>query len=70
MMIAAIAVEVWRLFHLVEGTQYSTGEYYFFMTHSTVTRAGMKTKCCILHIRSERIREKEDVDITINDEWK
>lgn len=68
MMIAAIAAEVWRLFHLVGGTQYSTGEYYSFMPHSTVTRAGMKTKYCILPIRSESIREREGVDITINDE--
>lgn len=51
------------------GTQYGTGEYYTFTPHSTVTRAGMKTKYCVLPIRSERIREKEGVDITVNDEW-
>ena len=50
------------------GTQYGTGEYYSFTSHSTVTRAGMKTKYCILPIRSKRIREKEGVDITVNDE--
>lgn len=52
------------------GTQYGTGEYYSFTPHSSVTRAGMKTKYCILPIRSVRIREKEGVDITVNDEWK
>ena len=51
------------------GTQYGTGEYYSFTPHSVVTRAGMKTKYCILPIRSKRIREKEGVDITVNDEW-
>lgn len=51
------------------GTQFGTGEYYSFTPHSTVTRAGMKTKYCILPIRSERIREKEGVDIIVNDEW-
>ncbi len=50
------------------GTQYGTGEY-SFTSHSAVTRAGMKTKYCILPIRLERIREKEGVDITVNDEW-
>ena len=46
-----------------------SGEYYFFTPHSTVTRTGTKTKYCILTIRSERIRDKEGVDITVNDEW-
>lgn len=48
-------------------THYGTGDYYTFMPHSTVPRAGMKTKYCILPIRSERIRDKEGVDITVND---
>ena len=48
---------------------YGTGDYYTFMPHSTVTRAGMKTKYCILPIRSERTRGKEGLDITIHDEW-
>lgn len=51
------------------GTQYGTCEYYSFTPHSTVTRVGMKTKYCILPIRSERIRGKEGMDITVNDEW-
>ena len=43
--------------------------YYTFVPHGTVTKAGTKTKYCILPIRSERIRDKEGVDITVNDEW-
>ena len=50
-------------------TIYGTGDYYTFKPHSTVTRAGMKTKYCILPIRSERTRGKEGLDITIHDEW-
>lgn len=50
-------------------TIYGTGDYYTFIPHSTVTRAGMKTKYCILPIRSERLRGKEGLDITIHDEW-
>ena len=53
----------------VGSTRYGTGDYYTFMPHSTVTHAGMKTKYCILPIRSERTRGKEGVDITIHDEW-
>lgn len=53
----------------VENTIYGTGDYYTFMPHSTVTRAGMKTKYCILPIRSERTRGNEGLDITIHDEW-
>lgn len=52
-----------------ECTLYGTSEYYFFTPHSIVTRAKMKTKYCILPIRSERTREKEGLDITVNDEW-
>ena len=46
-----------------------SGNYYTFMPHGTVTKAGMKTKYCILPIRTERTREVEYVDITINDKW-
>lgn len=53
----------------VGSTIYGTGDYYTFMPHSSVTRAGMKTKYCILPIRSERTRGKEGLDITIHDEW-
>lgn len=53
----------------VGSTWYGTGDYYTFTPHSTVTHAGMKTKYCILPIRSERTRGKEGVDITVRDEW-
>ena len=46
-----------------------SGKYYTFVTHSNVTKAGMKTKYCILPIRSERTREQGHVDITVNDKW-
>lgn len=47
----------------------SSGSYYTFVPHGTVTKAGMKTKYCVLPIRTERTREEEHVDITVNDEW-
>lgn len=53
----------------VGSTIYGTGDYYTFIPHSTVTRAGMKTKYCILPIRSEHTRGKEGLDITIHDKW-
>ena len=53
----------------VGSTRYGTGYYYTFMPHSTTTRAGMKTKYCILPIRSERTRGNTGLDITIRDEW-
>lgn len=43
--------------------------YYTFVPHGTVTRAGTKTKYCILPIRTERTSEEDHVDITVNDEW-
>ena len=46
-----------------------SGNYYTFVPHGTVTKAGMKTKYCILPIRTERTREVEHADITINDKW-
>ena len=46
-----------------------SGKYYTFVPHGTVTKAGMKTKYCILSIRTERTSEVEHFDITINDEW-
>ena len=45
------------------------GDYYTFVPHSNVTKAGMKTKYCILPMRSERKSEEGFVDITINDKW-
>lgn len=46
-----------------------SGNYYTFVPHSNVTKAGMKTKYCILPMRSERTSEEEHVGITVNDEW-
>ena len=46
-----------------------SGSYYSFVPHGTVTKAGMKTKYCVLPIRTERTSEEERVDITVNDEW-
>ena len=43
--------------------------YYTFVPHGTVTRAGTKTKYCILPLRTERTSEEDYVDITVNDEW-
>ena len=53
----------------VGSTIYGTGDYYTFMHYSTVTRAGMKTKYCILPIRSELLTPGNSLHITINDEW-
>ena len=53
----------------VGSTIYGTGDYYTFMPYSTVTRAGMKTKYCILPIRSELLNPGNSLHITINDEW-
>ena len=46
-----------------------SGNYYTFVPYGTVTKAGMKTKYCILPMRSERTREQGHVDITVNDKW-
>lgn len=46
-----------------------SGNYYTFVPHSNVTKAGLKTKYCILPMRSERTGEEGHVDITVNDKW-
>lgn len=46
-----------------------SGNYYTFVPYGTVTKAGMKTKYCILPMRSERMSEEGHVDITVNDKW-
>ena len=46
-----------------------SGNYYTFVPYGTVTKAGMKTKYCILPMRSERTSEEEHVGITVNDKW-
>lgn len=46
-----------------------SGNYYTFVPYGNVTKAGMKTKYCILPMRLERTREEGHVDITVNDKW-
>ena len=46
-----------------------SGNYHTFVPHGTVKNAGMKTKYCILPIRTERTSDVEHFNITINDEW-
>ena len=46
-----------------------SGNYYTFVPYGTVTKAGMKTKYCILPMRSERTSEEGHLDITVNDKW-
>lgn len=46
-----------------------SGNYYTFVPHSNVTKAGTKKKYCILPIRTERTSEEGHVDITVNDKW-
>ena len=46
-----------------------SGNYYTFVPYSNVTKAGMKTKYCILPMRSERTSKEGHVDITVNDKW-
>ena len=46
-----------------------SGNYYTFVPHSNITKAGMKTKYCILPMRSERTSKEGHVDITVNDKW-
>lgn len=50
-------------------TTFGTGRFYTFVPHGTVIKSGLKTKYCILPIRTERTNKEEHVDITINDEW-
>ena len=45
------------------------GNYYTFVPHSNVSKAGMKTKYCILPMRSERTSKEGHVDITVKDKW-
>lgn len=49
---------------------FGTGMYYTYIPNGTVIRAGMKTKYCILPIRTEqRTQDNSSLHITINDEW-
>lgn len=54
----------------VNSTKFGTGYFYTYMPGSTVTRAGQKTKYCIIPIRTELIQsDGSKVDITVNDRW-
>lgn len=54
----------------VNSTKFGTGYYYTYMPGSTVTRAGQKTKYCIILIRTELTQSSGGkVDITVDDRW-
>ena len=54
----------------IGSAHFGTGMYYTYIPNGTVIRAGMKTKYCILPIRSElRTPDNSSLHITINDEW-
>lgn len=54
----------------VNSTKFGTGYCYTYMPGSTVTRAGQKTKYCIIPIRTELIQsDGSKVDITVDDRW-
>lgn len=54
----------------VGSTRYGMGGWYTYVPNGNVTKAGRKTKYCILPIRSERLEKAtEGVGITIRDEW-
>ncbi len=54
----------------VNSTKFGTGHYYTYTPSSTVTRAGQKTKYCIISIRTELIQNSgSKVDITVDDRW-
>lgn len=60
-----------RDFGIKIGSAYfGTDMYYTYIPNGTVIRAGMKTKYCILPIRTEqRTQDNSSLHITINDEW-
>ena len=60
-----------RDFGIKIGSAYfGTDIYYTYIPNGTVIRAGMKTKYCILPIRTEqRTQDNSSPHITINDEW-
>lgn len=59
----------WMSKHRILCVDDQSGNYHTFVPHGTVKKAGMKTKYCILPIRTERTSDVEHFDITINDEW-
>lgn len=55
----------------VGSTLFGTGNYYTYVPHGTVTKAGYQTKYCILPIRTELLPKQDGhVDITVDDDWK
>ena len=65
---ADLSDSCWRSKHRILCVD-EQGNYYTFVPHSNVTKAGMKNKYCILPMRSERTSEEEHLDITVNDKW-
>lgn len=53
----------------IGSAHFGTGMYYTYIPNGTVIGAGMKTKYCILPIRSELLTPGNSLHITINDEW-
>lgn len=54
----------------VNSIKFGTGYFYTYVPGSTVTRAGQKTKYCIIPIRTElRQSDGSKVDITVDDRW-
>ncbi len=55
----------------IGSTLYGSGNYYTFVPHGTITKAGYKTQYCILPIHTERLSKQDGhVSITVDDEWK
>lgn len=55
----------------IGSTKFGTGFYYTYVPYGNVTKAGFKTKYCIIPIRSELLNNQgEKVEIDINDKWK
>lgn len=50
-------------------TTYGTGQFYSFVPHGNVTKAGVVTRYCLLPVRTVRTKGDVNVDITVNDEW-
>ena len=49
---------------------FGTGSYYTYVPNGTITKAGFKTKYCILPIRSERmLGASTSTSIIVNDKW-
>lgn len=54
----------------VGSTLFGTGDYYTYIPHGSITKAGQKTIYCIIPIRTERLEKQEgNFNINLNDEW-